>query len=54
VKKIGYLFKAWRNKKDNNGTENKLYADDATTVDQKASTTEAAGTVTEGEWGTGP
>jgi hypothetical protein len=54
VKKIGYLFKAWRNKKSNNGTENQLYADDATTVDQKASTTEATGTVTEGEWGTGP
>jgi hypothetical protein len=53
VKKIGYLFKAWRNKKDNNGAENKLYADDATTVDQKQSTTESGGTVTKGEWTTG-
>jgi hypothetical protein len=53
VKKIGYLFKAWRNKKSNNGTENQLYADDATTIDQKQSTTESGGTVTKGEWTTG-
>jgi hypothetical protein len=52
--KIGYLYKAWRNKKDNDGTTTNLYADDATTVDQKQATSEAAGTVTKGEWATGP
>jgi hypothetical protein len=51
--KIDYLYKAWRNKKDNNGTETKLYADDATTVDHKQATTESGGTVTKGEWATG-
>ena len=52
--KVGYLYKAWRNKKDNDGTTTNLYADDATTVDQKQATSEAAGTVTKGEWATGP
>jgi len=54
VKKISYLYKAWRNKKDNDGTTRNLYNDDAVTVDQKSSVAEAAGTVTTGEWGTGP
>jgi len=54
VKKIGYLYKAWRNKKDNDGTTRNLYNDDAATVDQKSSVSEAAGTVTTGEWRTGP
>lgn len=52
--KIGYLFKSWRNKKTNDGTDTKLYADDATTVDQKQTTSESGGTVTKGEWTTGP
>lgn len=52
--KINYLYKAWRNKKDNNGTETKLYADDGTTVHHKQATTEAAGTVTAAEWISGP
>jgi len=54
VKKIGYLFKAWRNKITQDGTDYKLYADDTTTVDQKASVTDAAGTFTKGEIAGGP
>jgi hypothetical protein len=52
--KIDYLYKAWRNKKDNDGAVTKLYADNGTTVDQKQNTSEAAGTVTKAEWITGP
>lgn len=52
--KINYLFKSWRNKKDNDGTVTKLYADNGTTVDQKQDTSEAGGTVTKAEWVTGP
>ena len=52
--KIGYLYKSWRNKKDNDGTQTQLYADDGTTVDQKQSTTASGSTVTKGEWATGP
>ena len=52
--KIGYLYKAWRNKKDNDGSETQLYADDGTTVDQQQSTTVSGGTVTKGKWTTGP
>jgi hypothetical protein len=51
---IIYLYKAWRNKKDNDGSTTQLYADDATTVDQKQTTSSAAGTVTKGEWESGP
>ena len=54
VTKIDYLYKAWRNKKDNDGTTTNLYADDTTTVDHKQTTSEAAGTVTKGEWVSGP
>lgn len=50
VTKIDYLYKAWRNKKDNDGTVTNLYADDGSTVDHKQSTSEAGGTVTKGEW----
>lgn len=52
--KLDYIYKSWRNKKDNDGSETKLYADDATTVDHKQATTESGGTVTKGEWATGP
>lgn len=52
--KINYLYKSWRNKKDNDGTTTNLYADDAATVDQKQTTSESGGTVTKGEWTTGP
>lgn len=53
VTKIDYLYKAWRNKKDNDGAETKLYADDGSTVDHKQTTVSSGGTVTKGEWITG-
>lgn len=52
--KLNYLYKSWRNKKTNDGATTKLFADDASTVDQKQTTSESAGTVTKGEWATGP
>lgn len=52
--KISYLYKAWRNKKDNDGTTRNLYNDDAATVDQKSDVDETAGTVTTAEWESGP
>jgi hypothetical protein len=52
--KIGYPYKSWRNKKDNDGSETKLYAANGTTVDQKQATSEAAGVVTKDSWVTGP
>ncbi len=51
--KIDYIYKFLRNKKDNDGTETKIYADNGTTVDHKQSTVEAGGTVTIGEVATG-
>ncbi len=54
AKKIGYLFKAWRNKSTQTATTYSLYADDAVTVDQKATTGDDATTFTKGEVGTGP
>lgn len=54
VKKIGYLYKAWRNKKDQTATTQKLYADDASTVDQKATVSDDGTTFVSGEIGTGP
>lgn len=51
--KLDYLYKAWRNKKDNDGSVTNLYADNGTTIDHKQTTSEDAGTVTKGEWGTG-
>jgi len=52
--KIGYLYKSWRNKKTQTATERKLYADDGTTVDQKATDSDDATTYTKGEVATGP
>lgn len=52
--KLNYLYKSWRNKKDNDGSTTNLYADNTTTIDQKQTTSESGGTVTKGEWGTGP
>jgi len=51
---IRYIYKAWRNKKDQSATLYQLYADDATTVDQKATVGESGGTTTVGEIATGP
>jgi hypothetical protein len=52
--RLQYVYKAWRNKKDNDGTTTKLYNDDAATVDQQQTVSAAAGVVTKGEWTTGP
>lgn len=52
--KVNYLYKAWRNKKDQTASLFQLYADDASTVDQKASSTSDGTTTTIGEIATGP
>lgn len=54
LQKIGYLFKAWRNKKTQTATQYSLYADDASTIDQKATVSDDATTTTIGEVATGP
>lgn len=54
ITKLGYMYKSWRNKKDNEGSTTQLYDDAGTTVDQKQTTSEAGGTVTKAEWVTGP
>jgi len=53
-KKIGYLFKAFRNKITQDATTLKIFNDDTATVDHKATVSDAAGTFTRGELGTGP
>lgn len=53
-KMIGYLYKAWRNRITQTATTYSLYADDATTVDQKATVSDDATTYDRGEVGTGP
>ena len=52
--KIDYLYKIWRNKMTNDGTDNKFFADDGSTVDHKQTTSESGGTVTVGEMAAGP
>ena len=52
--KIGFLYKAWRNKADQTSTLYQLYADNTTTVDQKATVSDDATTFTKGEVATGP
>ncbi len=51
--KIGYIYKFLRNKITNDGSEIIVFADDGSTEDQKSTLSEAAGTVTRGEFGTG-
>lgn len=52
--KINYLFKAWRNRKTQTSTQFSLYADDATTVDQKSTVSDDGTTTVVGEIATGP
>lgn len=52
--KINYLFKAWRNKKTQTSSTYSLFADDATTVDQKATVSDDGTTTTVGEIASGP
>ena len=51
--KIGYLYKAWRNKSTQTSTAYTLYADDTTTADQKSTDSDDGTTFTKGEVGTG-
>jgi len=52
--KIGYLFKAWRNKATQTASQLSLYNDAGDTVDQKATISDNGTTLTKGEIGTGP
>ena len=54
IKKIGYLYKFLRNKITQTSTTLSIFADDAATVDQKATVSDDATTYTRGEIGTGP
>jgi hypothetical protein len=51
---LWYLYKAWRNKHTQTSSTYSLYADDATTVDQKASVADDGTALTRGEVSTGP
>ena len=51
--KIGFLYKAWRNKITQTSTTYTLYADDTTTADQAATVSDDDTTFTKGEVGTG-
>lgn len=53
IEKIGYLYKAWRNKKTQTADTFSLFADDGTTVDQKSTTSDDGSTTTVGEMVTG-
>jgi spermidine/putrescine-binding protein len=52
AEKINYLYKAWRNRTEQTTTELRLYADNGTTIDQKA-TVGDSGSADRGEMGTG-
>lgn len=53
-KMLGYLYKFLRNKKTQTATLLSIFADDGTTVDQKATISDDATTYTHGEIGSGP
>jgi hypothetical protein len=52
--KIGYLYKGWRNKLTQTNSQYSLYADDAATIDQKATVIDDGSTFTRGEVASGP
>ena len=52
--KIGYLYKAWRNRSTQINSQYDLYNDDATTVDHKASFSDDGVTADTGEVESGP
>jgi hypothetical protein len=54
VTKIGFLYKAFRNKITQTVTTLSLFNDDAATVDQKSTVTDDGTTYTRGELGSGP
>lgn len=51
--KIGYLYKAWRNRSTQTSSEYALYADDGTTKDQEAAISDDGTTLVRGEVQTG-
>lgn len=51
--KIGYLFKAWRNRTTQTASEYALYADDGTTKDHEAAVSDDGTTLDRGEVATG-
>lgn len=53
-KMLGYLYKLFRNRKTQTASQWSLYADDGTTVDQKATVSDDGTTATKGEVATGP
>ena len=53
VAKIGYLYKNWRNKKEQTATEFSLYNDAGAVVDQKSTVSDDTTTATKGEIVTG-
>lgn len=54
VAKVGFLYKAFRNRITQTSTTLSIYADDAVTVDQKATTSDDGVTYSRGEVSTGP
>jgi hypothetical protein len=54
IAKIGFMYKAWRNRSTQTATEYALYNDDAVTVDHKAAFADDAVTGDRGEVVTGP
>lgn len=54
VGKIGFLYKAWRNKTTQDSTTYSLFNDDAATVDHKSTVSDNGTTFTRGEVATGP
>jgi hypothetical protein len=54
AQKIGYLYKAWRNKSTQTSTTYSLFNKDDTTVDHKATVSDDGTTATKGETTTGP
>lgn len=54
INKLSYLYKAWRNRSNQTSSLYQLYADDESTVDQKATVSDDGTTFTREEVGTGP
>lgn len=54
AKKIGFLYKAFRNKVEQTATSYNLYGDNTATVDQKATVSDDGTTFTRAEVGSGP
>jgi len=52
--KIGFLYKAWRNRSNQTATTYQLFNDDAVTVDHKATVSDDTTTAEKGEVATGP